>query len=131
MCVDGGGSYLIEMEGRGRGRGKGKRVGKTYEFIIRLHTSQDQALAVGGPERRPFFSVLGIDVVGEVLGPVDACGFGVADVGYVVDVALVWVLLDIVDGGCWGLVVVDVYPWGEIRWGFVMEILGDLCIPFF
>lgn len=81
---------------RGKGIGEGEReegerkrelVGKTYEFIIRLHTSEDQTFAFGRPERGPFSFVLGVDVVGEVLGPVYACGFGVADIGYVVDVA--------------------------------------------
>lgn len=33
--------------------------------------------------------MLGVDVVGEVMDPVHAGGFGVADVGYVVDVAFV------------------------------------------
>jgi len=72
-----------------------------YEFVVGFHASEDEAVAFGGPQLGPFFLVCAVDVVGEVLGPVYAAGFGVADVGYVVHMAFGVVLERWVGFGWW------------------------------
>ena len=65
-------------------------MGKAYEFIICSHAAKDKAVAFGGAEFQPFLFVLGIDVVGVILDPIYTGGLCVADVGYVVDVTLMY-----------------------------------------
>jgi len=82
-----------------------------YEFVVCFHTSKDETVAFRCPELRPLPFVLGVDVDGEVLGPVYTAGFGVADVCYVVDVTLRGVL----DGVCELWVAMVVYPVEDVR----------------
>lgn len=94
---------MFGLAGKRGNRGFLRRGRGIHEFIVGFHASQDEAVAFRCPEVGPFFFVLGVDVVGEVLGPVYAAGFGVADVGYVVYVAFGGLLERWARSGWWWL----------------------------
>jgi hypothetical protein len=67
----------------------GHLVGPDHrEFVVGSDGGEDEADAAGRPELGPCGFVGGVEVQGDVVRPVYARGFGVADVGYVVDVLL-------------------------------------------
>lgn len=63
-------------------------VEESYKFVICLYASKDKPVTLGRPKLGPFPFVLRIDMVGEILGPIYASGFGVTDVGNIIDMTL-------------------------------------------